>query len=197
VKPLQPTITGNVGSIEETQPLDATCTTTGSRPKATLQWTLGRNNVTSNATERFSHITASDTYTVISDLKYSVGKSEHGQVLICKAVNVAASSDVQTSITLNVKCKLNKHVFILLHKKLSTILIQFKEYKCTINTLFVWIENPIWASTQKKDMTRSVWNFIFMMKVFSETTEPFKCKLLQNVFFLHQSNVKVSEWVIA
>jgi hypothetical protein len=130
VKPLQPTITGNVGSIEETKPLDVTCTTTGSRPKATLQWTLGRKNVTYNATEPFSHITASDTYTVISDLKYSVGKIEHGQVLTCKAVNVAASSGLQIFITLNVKCKLNKHVFIHLHKKLSTILIQFKEYKC-------------------------------------------------------------------
>jgi hypothetical protein len=130
VKPLQPTITGNVGSIEETNPLDVTCTTTGSRPKATLQWTLGRKNVTSNATERFSHNTTSDTYTVISGFKYSVGKSEHGQVLTCKAVNVAASSGLQIFITLNVKCKLNKHGFILLHKKMSTILIQFKEYKC-------------------------------------------------------------------
>ena len=38
----------------------------------------------------------------------------------------------------------------------------------------------------KKYMTRSVGNFIFMMKVFSETTEPFKCKLAWNhrIFFL-------------
>jgi hypothetical protein len=107
VKPLSPAITGNVDSIEETQPLDVTCTTTGSRPKATLQWTIGQKDVTSDATERFSHITTSDTYTVISDLTYSVGKSDNGQVLICKAVNVAASSGVQSSITLNVTCKLN------------------------------------------------------------------------------------------
>ena len=130
MKPLQPTITGNIGRIEEANPLDATCTTTGSRPKATFHWTLGQKDVTSNATERSSHITASDTYTVISDLTYSVGKSDNGQVLTCKAVNVAASSGLQISITLNVKCKLNKHGFILLHKKMSTILIQFKEYKC-------------------------------------------------------------------
>jgi hypothetical protein len=109
VKPLQPTITGNVGSIEETKPLDVTCTTTGSRPKATLQWTIGHKNVTSDATERSSYNTTSDTYTVISDLTYSVGKSEHGQVLTCKAVNVADSSGLQIFITLNVKCKLNKH----------------------------------------------------------------------------------------
>jgi hypothetical protein len=107
VKPLQPTITGNVGSIEETQPLIVTCTTTGSRPRATLQWTIGQKDVTSDATERSNHITASDTYTVISDFTYSLGKSDNRLVLTCKAVNVAASSGVQTSIALNVKCKLN------------------------------------------------------------------------------------------
>jgi hypothetical protein len=116
VKPLQPTITVNTGSIEETKPLDVTCRTTGSRPKATLQWTIGQKDVTSNATEWSSHITASDTYTVISDLTYSVGKSNNEQVLTCKADNVVASSGVQTSITLNVTCKFKKYVFILLHK---------------------------------------------------------------------------------
>jgi hypothetical protein len=115
VKPLQPTITGNVGSIEETKPLDVTCTTTGSRPKATLQWTIGQTNVTSAATEWSSYITASDTYTVTSDLTYSVGKSNNGLVLTCKADNVAASSGLQATKTLNVKCEFNKYVFILLH----------------------------------------------------------------------------------
>ena len=116
MKPLQPTITVNTGSIEETKPLNVTCTTTGSRPRATLQWTIEQKDVTSNATERFSYITASDTYTVISDLTYNVGKSDNEQVLTCKAVNVVASSGVQTSIALNVTCKFKKYVFILLHK---------------------------------------------------------------------------------
>lgn len=107
MKPLIPTITVNVGSIEETQPLDITCTTTGSRPKATLQWTLGQNDVTSNATKLSNHITASDTYTVTSDLTYSIGKNDNGQIVVCKAVNVAAPSGVQTFITVNVKCMLN------------------------------------------------------------------------------------------
>jgi hypothetical protein len=107
VKPLQPTITVNVGRIEETKPLDVTCRTTGSRPKATLQWTIGQKDVTSNATERSSHITASDTYTVISDLRYSVGKNDNGQVLTCKVVNVAAPSGIQTTKTLSVNCKFN------------------------------------------------------------------------------------------
>ena len=107
MKPLSPAITGNVDSIEETKPLDVTCTTTGSRPKATLEWTIGQKDVTSNATERFIHITASDTYTVISDLTYSVGKTDNGQVLTCKADNVVVSSGLQASITLNVKCKFN------------------------------------------------------------------------------------------
>ena len=116
MKPLQPTITVNTGSIEETKPLNVTCTTTGSRPRATLQWTIGLKDVTSNATEWSSYITASDTYTVISDLTYNVGKNDNGQVLTCKAVNVVASSGVQASIALNVACKFRKYVFILLHK---------------------------------------------------------------------------------
>ena len=107
MKPLRPTITGYTGSIENTKPLDVTCTTTGSRPKTTLQWTIGQKNVTSDATERSSYITASDTYTVISDLTYSVGKSDNEQELRCKVANVAVPSGVQTKITLNVKCKLN------------------------------------------------------------------------------------------
>jgi len=107
VKPLRPTITGYTGRIENTKPLDVTCTTTGSRPRATLQWTIGQKDVTSDATERSSHNTASDTYTVISDLTYSVGKGDNGQELRCKVANVAVPSGVQTKITLNVKCKLN------------------------------------------------------------------------------------------
>ena len=95
VRPLQRTITGNTHSIEEKKPLDVTCTT-GSRPKATLKWTIRQKDVTSNATQWFSHITVSDTYTVISDLTCSVGKSDNGQVLTCKAVNVVASSGIQT-----------------------------------------------------------------------------------------------------
>ena len=97
----------NTGSIQETTPLVVTCTTTGSRPRSTLKWTIGEKDVTSDATERFSRITASDTYTVISDLTYSVGKGDNGQVLTCKSVNVAGSSGLQRSITLNVTCKLN------------------------------------------------------------------------------------------
>ena len=107
MRPLPPTITGNVGNIEETKPLYVTCTATGSRPRAALQWTIGQKDVTSNATEWSSHINATDTYTVLSDMTYSVGKSHNGRVLICKAVNVASSSGLKTSITLNVKCKLN------------------------------------------------------------------------------------------
>jgi hypothetical protein len=107
VKPLRPTITGYTGSIENTKALDVTCTTTGSRPKTTLQWTIGQKNVTSDGTEQSSYIIASDTYTVISDLTYSVGKSDNGQELRCKVANVAVPSGVQTKTTLNVKCKLN------------------------------------------------------------------------------------------
>jgi len=107
VKPLQPSITVN-NSIEETKLPDLTCRPTGSRPRATLQWTIGQKDVTSNATKWFNHDNDSDTYILISDLTYSVGKNDNGLVLTCKAVNVAASSGLQLSIILNVKCKLNR-----------------------------------------------------------------------------------------
>jgi hypothetical protein len=110
VKPIQPSITVH-NSIDETKPLDVTCITTGSRPRATLQWIMGQKDVTFHASERSSYITTSDTYTVISDLTYSVGRSDNGHVLACKTVNVAASSGVQTSITLNVKCKFEQICF--------------------------------------------------------------------------------------
>ena len=116
MKPLPPSITLNVDSIEETKPLVLTCTTTDSRLRATLQWTIGQKDVTSNATERSRYITTSATYTVISDLTYSVGRGDHGQVLTCKAVNIAASSGLQNSITIDVNCKLKKYVFILRHR---------------------------------------------------------------------------------
>ena len=106
VRPLSTSITGYAGSIEETKSLNVTCTTTGSRPRATLEWTIGQKDVTSNATEQFSHNIASDTYTVISELTYSVGKSDNGQVLTCKAVNVAASRGLHISIILNVTSEL-------------------------------------------------------------------------------------------
>ena len=103
LKPVQPTITVNIGRIEDTKPLDVTCRTTGSRPRAALQWTIEQKDVTSDATEWFNNDKDSDTYTVTSDLTYSVGKNDNGHVLTCKAVNVAAPSGVQTSTSLNVK----------------------------------------------------------------------------------------------
>ena len=111
MKPLQPTITGNVGRIENTKPLDVTCRTTGSRPKAILQWTIGQKDATHDATRRSSHNTDTNMYTVMSNLTYSVGKNDNGQRLTCKADNVAAASGVKKSITLNVKCKFKKYFF--------------------------------------------------------------------------------------
>jgi len=118
VKPLLPTITGNVASIEETKPLVVTCTTTGSRPEATLQWTLGQKDVTSNATRRSNHMKASDTYTVISDLTYSVGKNDNGEVLICTVRNTVYPPGLQHSTILNVKCKHNKYILSSTNKRL-------------------------------------------------------------------------------
>ena len=45
---------------------------------------------------------------MLSDLTYSVGKSDNGEVLTCKVVNVAAYSDLQTCTTLNVTYKLSR-----------------------------------------------------------------------------------------
>lgn len=107
MRSLTPTINGNVGTIGETNPLDLTCRITGCRHRATLHWTIGQKDFTSNATEWFSHNTPSDTHTVISDFTNRVGKYQHGQDLRCKAANVVVPIGLQITITLNVTCKLN------------------------------------------------------------------------------------------
>jgi hypothetical protein len=76
--------------------------------------------------------TASDTHRVTSDLTYSVGQSDNGHVLTCKAVNVAASSGLQVTKTLDVKYKLNT---VLATNKRNVIseLVSVLFWYCTYN----------------------------------------------------------------
>jgi len=154
VKPLQPSITVSKVSIEETKPLYASCRTTGSRPRATLQWRLGQKDVTSNATEWFNHDKDSDTYRVKSDLAYTVGKSDLGQVLTCKAVNAAAPSGLQTSITLNVKCKLNKVRFSQTRISLTKMVMSHDSFVIVLNHII---------------MFQVIWNYIIFIIVSHKT----------------------------
>lgn len=88
------------------------CTSTGSRPKASIYWLLGdgKTNITAYATQLPpSHDTTTDTYSVTSTLTYSMDRIYNGKYMFCGARNEATleqEGGVETSKTLNITCKL-------------------------------------------------------------------------------------------
>ncbi|CAC5394852.1 NCAM [Mytilus coruscus] len=103
LKPVLSLFAPDTLNTEETKDFDVSCQSTGSRPAATMYWLLGqqRTNVTSDSTSQYIHDSSTDTYKVISNLKYRVDRSYNGQKLICRASNVAGN--METSLILNVK----------------------------------------------------------------------------------------------
>ncbi|VDI57117.1 Hypothetical predicted protein [Mytilus galloprovincialis] len=88
---------------EETTSFNISCQSYGSRPTAFIYWLIGQqnSNVTSNSSTESIHDSSTNTYTVISTLKYRVDRRYNGQKLIFRASNVAGY--METSLTLNVK----------------------------------------------------------------------------------------------
>ncbi|CAG2197900.1 unnamed protein product [Mytilus edulis] len=66
-----------------------------------MYWFLRQQNITSNSTFQSIHDSSTDKYTVTSTLKYRVDRNYNGQMLICRACNVAGS--METYLTLDVK----------------------------------------------------------------------------------------------
>jgi hypothetical protein len=77
----------------------------GSRPAATIQWTIGQTDVTLYSTTDKAHVTDDETYTLISTLTYKVDRTYNGETITCKAVNIVVPNGVKTSTSLDVKCK--------------------------------------------------------------------------------------------
>ena len=72
-------------STEETVPLPVSCMSNGSRPAATIQWTIGQTDVTLYSTTDKTHVTDDDAYTLISTLTYNVDRTYNGETITCKA----------------------------------------------------------------------------------------------------------------
>ncbi|XP_063442099.1 cell adhesion molecule 2-like [Mytilus trossulus] len=108
LKPYPPRFSSDSATTEETKPLVISCTSTGSRPKASIYWFLGdgKINITTNATQSSpSHDSTTDTYSITSTLIYSVDRIYNGKYLICGASNEATMEQggaVETSIALNI-----------------------------------------------------------------------------------------------
>ncbi|CAG2225932.1 unnamed protein product [Mytilus edulis] len=108
VKPYPPRFSSDSVNTEENKPLVISCTSTGSRPKASIYWLLGdgKTNITAYATQLPpSHDPTTDTYSVTSTLTYSMHRIYNGKYMICGARNEATleqGGGVETSKTLNI-----------------------------------------------------------------------------------------------
>ena len=105
VKPKTTSFISSPVSTDETVPLTVSCISNGSRPAATIQWTIGQTDVTLHSTTDKPHVTDDETYTLISTLTYNVDRTYNGETITCKALNIVAPNGVQTSTSLDVKCK--------------------------------------------------------------------------------------------
>ncbi|VDI65477.1 Hypothetical predicted protein [Mytilus galloprovincialis] len=108
LKPYPPRFSSDSVNTEENKPLVISCTSTGSRPKASIYWLLGdgKTNITAYATQLPpSHDPTTDTYSVTSTLTYSMHRIYNGKYMICGARNEATleqGGGVETSKTLNI-----------------------------------------------------------------------------------------------
>ena len=105
VKPKTTSFISSPVSTEETVSLTVSCMSNGSRPAATIQWTIGQTDVTLYSTTDKAHVTDDETYTLISTLTYKVDRTYNGETITCKAVNIVVPNGVKTSTSLDVKCK--------------------------------------------------------------------------------------------
>ena len=104
VKPSRPMFDKDILGTGENKQLVVSCTSTGSRPVATIQWMLGHKISISSSPLQVTMDTAKDTYTVNSTLVHTVNRSDNGKTVTCRANNLFTSST--SSKIINVKCKL-------------------------------------------------------------------------------------------
>jgi hypothetical protein len=97
LKPKTTSFISSPVSTEETVPLTVSCISNGSRPAATIQWTIGQTDVTLYSTTDTTHVTDDDTYILISTLTYNVDRTYNGETITCKALNIVVPNGEQTS----------------------------------------------------------------------------------------------------
>ena len=92
----------NVVYIVEGEIQTFTCITDSSRPAAWIQWYIGGQNVTNQATPQQD----GDKFISSSSLVYTVRDVDHNKVIFCEAVNIEGRQKVKsTEKSLYIQCK--------------------------------------------------------------------------------------------
>jgi hypothetical protein len=86
----------NVTDIVEGETQTFTCTTDSSRPAASIQWYIGGQNVTNQATPQPPQQDG-DKFISSSSLVYTGRDVDHNKVIFCEAVNIEGSQKVKSS----------------------------------------------------------------------------------------------------
>jgi hypothetical protein len=96
----------NVVDIIEGETQTFTCTTDSSRPAAWIQWSIGGQNVTNQATPQ-SPEQDEDKFISSSSLVYTGRDVDHNKVIFCEAINIEGKQKVKsTEKSLYIQCKL-------------------------------------------------------------------------------------------
>jgi hypothetical protein len=102
---ITPTGNNNVLDIIEGETQTFTCTTDSSRPAAWIQWYIGGQNVTNQATPQPPQ-QGGDKLISSSSLVYTGRDVDHNEVIFCEAVNIEERQKVKsTEKSLYIQCK--------------------------------------------------------------------------------------------
>jgi hypothetical protein len=95
----------NVVDIVEGETQTFTCTTDSSRPAAWIQWYIGEQNVTNQATPQPPQ-QGGDKFISSSNMVYTGRDVDHNEVIFCEAVNIEGRQKVKsTEKSLYIQCK--------------------------------------------------------------------------------------------
>jgi hypothetical protein len=102
---ITPTGDNNVLDIIEGETQTFTCTTDSSRPAAWIQWYIGGQNVTNQATVP-PPLPDGVIFISHSILSYTGRDVDHNKVIFCEAVNIEGRQKIKsTEMSLNILCK--------------------------------------------------------------------------------------------
>lgn len=88
--------------LKEIEPLNISCTSTGSRPAA----------ITAYSTQKFTYEVTTDTYTIKSVLTYTVVSQNNGQLITCRASNTADPVGISASQPIQIQCEFERRILV-------------------------------------------------------------------------------------
>lgn len=105
-------VAGN-GVLDEGKLMNLTCKTNHCNPRASINWYKGFQRITSGITNSY-HNDSNSLEMTTSVLEYSGLANDNGLQVYCTANNFLNNTEVSSNITLDVKCKLNMLLVMLL-----------------------------------------------------------------------------------